>query len=226
MKRKHYLLALALLLTVTFGLSSCKYKNSQPEPSTVSQDSILSPGLLNSERIKMKFGSYGIKVLNNNAEIRVSDLYSTEGDKKTTRTFAVVHYPKAVDSVFLKEHTKILQGQSIGAVFKQQQWKIKKKSIYVGKISPSNEFSEVYKLMGGIAPSELAIYIYGFHIAKNNEEYQYAVISEVYHPDYLSLKDLKQIIKDADNYLEETPASSQILEQVESKMKLNYNLQQ
>ena len=32
--------------------------------------------LLNSERIKQKFGSYGINILDANAELRVSNLYS------------------------------------------------------------------------------------------------------------------------------------------------------
>ena len=38
--------------------------------------------LLNSERIEQQFGSYGIDVLESDAEMRVSNLYSLSGQQK------------------------------------------------------------------------------------------------------------------------------------------------
>lgn len=222
MRNTRHIPILFLLTGLLYGFNSCTDKSPQSKLSPVSHDSILSPKLLNSERIKMKFGSYDIQVLNKNSKLRVSDLYSLHGDKKITRTFAVVRYPEIIDSMFLKEHTKILEGQSIGKVFKQGQWKIEKKSFFLGEIMPSSDYAGIYKLMGNIAPSKLAIYTYGFNIKKDNRNYQYATISEVYHPDYLTLNDLKKMNEDADKYLDKT-AISQILKQVEREMKTNYS---
>ena len=113
-----------------------------------------------------------------------------------------------------------MEGQSIGKVFKEGQWEIEKQSFYFGELLPSSDYTPVYKLMGNIAPSKLAIYTYGFNIEKDNKSYQYATISEVYHPDYLTLNDLKKMNPDADKYLEKTEFS-QVLRQVENEMKTN-----
>lgn len=221
MKNKPYIYILILSIGVLYSLTNCTSRNKSSKKTTqVSYDSILSPKLLNSERIKMKYGSYDIKVLKSDSILRISNLYSSYNDKKITRTFAVVNYPEIVDSIFLKEHTKILDGQSIGKVFKQHQWEIEKKSIFFGEIIPSKDYVEIYTLMGNIAPSRLAIHIYGFYIKKGNNEHQYATIAEIYHPDYLSLNDLKQINKDAGKYLEKTVVVTQILKQVTDQMKI------
>ncbi|MEO1032129.1 MAG: hypothetical protein AAFX55_12025 [Bacteroidota bacterium] len=221
MSNKQHLHILFLLIGLLYGLHSCRDKNPQSKVSLSSHDSILSPQLLNSERIKMTFGSYGIQVLNKGAQLRVSDLYSLHDDKKITRTFAVVRYPEQIDSSYLKEHTKILEGQSIGRVFKQGQWNIEKKSLFFGEILASSDYGDIYKLMGDIAPSNLAIYTYGFHITKGYENHQYAIISEVYHPDYLRLNDLKTMYQDADKYLDESVVSD-VLKQVKREMTSNY----
>lgn len=218
MRNKQCILVLLISL---FILNSCTDKNHRSKVPSNFGESILSPKLLNSERIKMKFGSYDIKVLNKNSKLRVSNLYSSHDGKKITRTFAVVYYPEIIDSIFLKEHMKILNGQSIGKVFKQNQWTIEKKNFFYGEISPSSDYSEVYRLMGNIAPTKLAIYTYGFNIKKDGKSYQYATISEVYHPDYLTINDLKKINQNADKHLEKID-SIQILKQVKSEMKTKY----
>ena len=222
MKNKRYILVFFLWAAAFYGLNGCADKNPRSKSSSSSHDLILSPTLLNSERIKMEFGSYGIKVLDENSKVRISNLYSLQDGKKITRTFAVVQYPEAIDSMFLEEHMKIMDGQSIGRVFKEGQWKIEKESFFFGEISPSTDYAEIYQLMGNIAPSKLAIYTYGFNIEKNNRSYRYATISEVYHPDYLTLNDLKKIYADTDKYLEETAFIVQTLNQVKSEMKTKH----
>ncbi|WP_299550320.1 hypothetical protein [Seonamhaeicola sp.] len=220
MRNKNYLLILLLVIGLFYGLNSCKDKNRHSIVSPVSKEAVLSPKLLNSERIKMAFGSYGIDVLKKNSKLRVSNLYSLHDDKKITRTFAVVRYPERIDSMFLKEHTKILDGESIGRVFKEGQWKIEKQPFLFGAISASPDYVKVYNLMGHIMPSELAIYIYGFNVKKGDKSYHYATISEVYHPDYLTLTDLKTIYPDAKNYLNNA-SFTQTLNQVKKEMKAN-----
>ncbi len=214
MKNKQYIFILILLAGIFFNLTGCAHKKQNPESPSVSYDSILSPKLLNSERIKMKYGSYAIKILSDNSKTRISDLYSSQDDKKITRTFALVNYSEVIDATFLNEHEEIVKGGSIGRVFKNNGWQIKKKSIFFGEISPSEDLSSVYALMGNIAHSELAIYMYGFHIEKNKKEFQYATIVEIYHPDYLTIHDLKSINKDSYKYLEKSPFIDQTIKEI------------
>ena len=77
--------------------------------------------------------------------------------------------------------------------------------------------------MDKIEPQKLALYIYEFIIRKNEKEYRYATITEVYHPDYLTLADLKKIYASNFNqYLERSPGISQILKGVGKKMEKSY----
>ncbi|NET33423.1 MAG: hypothetical protein F6K19_15610 [Cyanothece sp. SIO1E1] len=219
MKDKRILLILFLFTILFWSVNGCVDKN-HPQKSSI-ESSFLSQELLNSERIEMKFGSYGIEVIKSDSALRVSNLFSLHDNKKVTRTFAVVNYPEIVDSVFLNEHLLVLDGQSIGSVFKQSGWEIEKRNLFFGEISPSIDYSGVYKLMGDIDPTELAVYIYVFSISKDEQSFDYAIISEVYHHDYLTLNDLKKINQDANEYLDETSVT-QVLGLVKNEMKLSY----
>ena len=197
---KHYFFALTLSVLLLFGPIGYAQHNEQ---AVVPCDSTLSANLLNSERIEKKFGGYGIDVLYNSRQLRVSNLYD---GKKITRTLAVVDYPETIDSSFSKEHQMIVNGGSIGSVFKANGWKIEKKNIFLGELPPSGNYNRLYKLMGDIPPSKLSIWMYVFYISKDGKGFPYATISEIYHPAYLSLANLKCINKDANSYLKHTSA--------------------
>jgi len=147
--------------------------------------------VLNSERIHETFGSYHIDVLQNDHRIRVSSLYSLHGDKKITRTFCVVHCPAVVRARFAKEHAEIVAGESIGAVFRRNGWHIAKHTVFFGDIEASDDFAPVYDLMGGIAPTALAIHVYVMLVEKAGRRSRYAMLAEVHHPAYLNVADLK-----------------------------------
>ena len=219
MKRKTYLfvLTLSILLSTTI----C-YAQSNTQATVTPCDSTLSPKLLNSERIEKKFGGYGIDVLYNSAQLRVSNLYD---GKKITRTLAVVDYPETIDSSFAKEHQIIVAGGSIGNVFKSHGWLIEKKNIFLGELAPSADYKKLYALMGNIPPSKLSVWIYVFYIRRQGKAFAYATISEVYHPDYLSLADLKCINSDAGAYLERTKAVNKELKRVTRSMELDFKAQ-
>ena len=67
----------------------------------------------NSDRIRLKFGSYGIEVLDSDGGIRVSNLYSIDNGITTVRTFAVVALPAVIEPEFCKEHDAIINGECI-----------------------------------------------------------------------------------------------------------------
>ncbi len=146
--------------------------------------------LLNSERIAEDFGSYGIDVLSADDGVRVSSLYSLQGEIRICRTFAVVRYPHEIDAELSLAHQAILAGQSIGAVFTQRGWAVEKLNRYFGVI-PSSE--RVAGLMGGLAPQPLAVHIYDLFVSQAGRALLYATIAEVHHPDYLTLDQLRGI---------------------------------
>jgi hypothetical protein len=149
--------------------------------------------LLNSERIEQRFGSYGIDVLESGRAIRVSNLYSLTGQQKICRTFAVVRYPDRIDPSFAVEHGTILDGGSIGAVFAARGWTVRKSHRHYGNVAAS---AKLQSLMGGLQSAELALHLYVLEVAKDGVAFDYAVIAEVHHPDYLVLQDLYDIYGD------------------------------
>ena len=105
--------------------------------------------LRNSDRIQIKFGNYGIDIIENDLKIRVSSLYSIEDNKKTNRTFAVVAYPDIIDAAFEIEHEAIINGESIGIVFEQNGWAIEKHHLYLGEIEVPGHHASAHPLFGG-----------------------------------------------------------------------------
>ena len=171
-------------------LISSTVKTNQDEPSF--EENRPRP-LRNSDRIQGKFGSYGIDILENGPAIRVSNLYSSENGVKTNRTFAVVAYPGFIEPAFKKEHEAIIGGQSIGLVFEHNGWVIDKKHQYFSEIEVANDLSATYSPFNGIGTNSPAIHIYSLVISKDDFRFEYALIAEVHHPEFLQLTELKAI---------------------------------
>lgn len=189
-KHPHSKVSSSVTVRILFMPVSC--------PETSSQNVIPAPethtiGLGNSERIRLKFGSYGIEVLESGERIRVSNLYSIENGVKAKRTFAVVFYPALIEPEFCREHDAIINGQSIGIVFKSHGWVIEKRHQYFGKIDVFCDGTNVDSVFGNIGKSQPVVHVYSLFIKKNGSEFHYASIAEVHHPDYLELEDLYSI---------------------------------
>lgn len=146
---------------------------------------------LNSERIEQIFGSYGVDVIQASDDGRVSSLYSGSGADKITRTFAVVKFSGRISPAFANEHARVESGESLGAVFKSASWKIEKHNIFVGELEVAAKYSLLSELMQLSLPQNLATHVYLFVVRKDQRSYTYATITELHHPDYLSVEDLK-----------------------------------
>lgn len=153
----------------------------------------------NSDRIREKFGNYGIEIVESGIRIRVSNLYSESAGVKTNRTFAVVMYPAVIEPALKKEHEAIIGGQSIGDVFKKHGWRIDKRHQYIGELETLADFSGVHSVFGDIGAIRPVIHVYSLFIIKGKNVFHYASIAEVHHPDYLALQDLKTIYGDEFN---------------------------
>ena len=173
----------------------------------------------NSDRIRLKFGSYGIDIVENELRIRVSNLYSTSDGVKTNRTFAVVMYPTVIETAFRIEHQAITEGQSIGIVFREHGWQIDKRHQYIGELDTLSVFSGIHSVFGDIGSARPVIHVYSLIVRKDNQEFHYASIAEVHHPEYLELEELTSIFEvEPDGAEVKNPGTIDFLRIVKSKM--------
>jgi hypothetical protein len=148
------------------------------------------PVPLNSERIAQRYGNYGIDVLQSGDKRRLSSLYSTDGGRKTTRTLALVEFTAASHPKLTREHRRILAGESIGTVFKEEGWTIDKISSRYCKAQFDLASMPALSGMDIELPAMLAVHSYAFHVQKGTLSIEYATITEIHHPDYLQAADL------------------------------------
>jgi len=142
--------------------------------------------------------------------MRVSNLYSWDMGARTMRTLAVVFFPDSIPLPLQDAHDEIVGGQSIGETFKNADWKVEKRNLYFGELSPDAEFDGVYAAMGDIAAVNLAVHIYQLFVNKDHSRFLYATIAEVHHPDYQDLTELQS------NYIDGTPVHVSAPEDVEA----------
>ncbi len=174
---------------------------------------------LNSERIARKFGNYHVEVIENTNNIRVSNLYSIGPTGRVCRTFAVVGLTDEVDAFFAAEHAQILDGGSIGTVFKSNGWTIEKRHLYIGEMSIGQQAIQLTRLMRLKPPVTTAVHIYVLAISKNGSSFDYAMIAEVHHPDYLTITGLWSVYGSDYSGDRNRKDARQILELVRSKFR-------
>jgi hypothetical protein len=148
---------------------------------------------LNSERIAHKFGNYGLEVLESSNNIRVTNLYSEGPGGTVCRTFAVVGFVDQADPAFEAEHTLVVKGGSIGAIFKSRGWQIEKDHQFIGDMKIGPRASRLAELMRIQLPTTVAVHVYVMVVSKNGVSFDYAMITEVHHPDYLTSSQLQSI---------------------------------
>jgi hypothetical protein len=146
--------------------------------------------LLNSERIEQTFGSYGIDVVYSDERLRLSNLYSLDEGRKIMRTFAIVGYPDAVERSFASEHAAIVAGGSIGATFKASGWNVVKTGHQYFEIMLPDALAKAMHVEPG---TQAAADAYRLAIERRGKHFDYALIIEIHHPDYLSQADLESI---------------------------------
>lgn len=148
---------------------------------------------MNSERIKQEFGSFGIDVLECSTERRVSSLYSLEDGRKICRTHAVVEFNAAAVPALQAEHDRVLAGESIGAVFKSRGWTINKRHTRLGSIRLTDREAAIAGSMQVEPPLEVAMHSYIFEVRRDASALEYATITELHHPHYLTEADVQAI---------------------------------
>lgn len=153
----------------------------------------IEPELLNSERIRDRFGNYGIEVISGQPDMRRSSLYSVEGEIRICRTYALVHFSRQPDAIVGAEHEQVLSGQSIGEIFRASGWEIQKESLYVGEVRLETPQHPVAILMRLQSAQQVAVHVYRLLLHKNGQTVDYATITELHHPAYLTLSELREL---------------------------------
>ena len=151
------------------------------------------PEALNSERIKERFGSYGIEILSQDSGIRRSSLYSIEGQTQICRTYAVVKFVDESTARVGDAHADIVAGQSIGSTFRASGWQIGKITLHVGSVSLDDPEHEIGQLMHLEQAAELSVHAYQLVLEKDDQTIDYATIVETHHPDYLTTPELTEL---------------------------------
>jgi hypothetical protein len=166
-----------------------------PPPSGLAQKT----PLLNSERIKQRYGSYDLDLLWQSDTLRVSNLYSTTHDSvHTTRTLALVDFenPNTPDPAIASVHEQILAGASLGATFKKAGWQVTKRGHRFGEykvVGATAADTMISRLMRVNLPTPLAFHAYQLEVSDGKHTFPYASLVELHHPDYLRLTDLQRI---------------------------------
>lgn len=188
---------LSYLFFATFFLfhQSCSFlavgKKTSPGEN-FAQESWLAPNILNSERIKRKFGSFGVSLLkqDEDAGIRVSNLYSEHDGERFMRALAFVHFSSSMDERLKDAHQEILSGGSIGTTLVKHGLSMDKRITFKGlsRYMPNNiiEAMKVYQ-------REFATVTYELVAKDGDKNFSYCTITEIYSPTFLSLEDVEQI---------------------------------
>lgn len=189
--------AAVLSATTLVGLAALWAADAAAQAARAAATSVESSSrqLLNSERIAARFGNYGIEVLASDPRERVSNLYSEASGERTCRTFAVVRYPAAIDPPLAAEHDEIVRGGSIGAVFAAHGWQVRKTNLRYFEIGAPARVAHLMRVATG---TRLAAHAYELDVAKDGRSFEYALLVEIHHPDYLKRDDLRTIYGPAD----------------------------
>ncbi|MBA3238042.1 MAG: hypothetical protein H0T62_06790 [Parachlamydiaceae bacterium] len=154
----------------------------------------LKPGLLNSTRIELKFGSYGVQVLTQDmfsaSATRLSNLYSTREVEKITRTLAFTQYVAEIDDQLRVAHEEIVAGGSIGATLKKYGFELKKDLFFKGLVEDMPV--QVQTLMH-TKENSFATVIYNLSAKSERGYLPYCTIVEIYAPQFLTLEEIDLI---------------------------------
>lgn len=149
--------------------------------------------VLNSDRIEQTFGNYGVEVLEAAQRTRVSCLYSEAEGVRTCRTIALVEFRDPLPAAAASAHARILEGGSIGAVFREAGWHIRKAEDRVAASPLPPALRRYAPRMAIPSTLPLAAHRYVFQVRRRSGWQDYADITEFHHPDYLTLDELTAI---------------------------------
>jgi hypothetical protein len=207
-----------LLTSCLLLLVSCAAHQDRPKGAACPTYEQLRP-MLNSERIESCFGSYGVEIVEQQGNLRISSLYtlavdnpaigrergslhpgdeqsvgeSLAADIRTTRTLAISEFATDLPPSLDTAYQAIRGGASMGATLQAKGWRVDKRQRFLGEVP----VSDVGRCMSGQAESwageMLAVQVYDLYVVNPTETVRFALLAELHDPRYLTLTDLQRI---------------------------------
>jgi len=169
--------------------------------------------LLNSERIQNCFGSYGVEIIEQEGNLRISSLFSLDGDQRITRTLAISEFADKLPPDLLPVYQFIREGASMGSTLEAAGWRVEKHHRYLGETPITSGFSCMTGLVELHAESGLmlAVQVYDLWVLKETQEVRFALLAELHDPRYLTLFDLRNIYPAVASQFSQPDAASERL---------------
>ncbi|MEL7539049.1 MAG: hypothetical protein AAFX44_13090 [Pseudomonadota bacterium] len=159
---------------------------------------------MNSERIFKRYGSYGVDVRFQGANLRISELYSGASSARRTRTVAIVEFIGGAEIPALD--AQIRAGRSIGATLTAAGWRVRKTTRWLGALPAHPNTSRVRHTLCTPLPAPVAAHQYLLSATQAGRSVDYALITEIHDGDYLTLADISPAL--AASVTDETPIRS------------------
>jgi hypothetical protein len=105
----------------------------------------------------------------------------------------MVRFMEPLDPSIAAEHARVVAGESIGSVFRSAGWTIAKRHSWFGETALTGSDADILRLMRIELPQALATHRYAFRVEKNGRSFDYGVITEMHHPAYMTLSELRSI---------------------------------
>ena len=143
--------------------------------------------LVNSERIKARFGSYHVGVLHQDATTRLASLCSRHGGGDICRTLAVTRFATPTPVALGQVDTLIREGHSIGSTLERAAQHISRNIIAEASAPCGHAFAELagHTVMVG---DLLSLRLYRLDAGPDPEALMpYATIAEAHHPEHIPL---------------------------------------
>jgi hypothetical protein len=150
-----------------------------------------SGAMLNSDLIERRYGSYAVEIRDADAERRIVSLYSGPADQPTTRTYAITEFLNPDRPAYRDQHEQIVGGSSIGSTFRAAGYDLRKQSLFIGELEVPPAYSTLGDLMNIELPAMLAVHQYLLVVSKDENAWSYARITEIHHPDFLTVGELQ-----------------------------------
>ena len=154
--------------------------------------------LVNSDRIKARFGSYHVQVLHQDATTRLASLCSRHDDRDICRTLAVTRFASPTPATLAEADARIRKGDSIGSTLDQAGQHLSREIIAEASVPCENAFTA---LTGQTVKrgALLSLRLYRLDAGPDPEALMpYATIAEAHHPEHVPVSDRAVLVTELD----------------------------
>ena len=152
--------------------------------------------LVNSERIKARFGSYHVQVLHQDAATRLASLCSRHDAADICRTLAVTRFANPTPEALAEADALIRQGYSIGTTHEQAGQHLSREIIAEANVPCGVAFTA---LTGQTVKRNelLSLRLYRLDAGPDPEALMpYATIAEAHHPEHVRVSDEAMLVSE------------------------------